>query len=611
MPTAAVSTLGAMRSRLLPALLVAGAALALVAAPALSASASSASPSAPVDTNDFTITSFDAVYELGRTDDGQSTLGVTETIVAQFPDFDQNHGPLRAIPSSYDGHPTQVRVQSVTDESGADIDYDQSFEDGNVVLKIGDPDEYVRGEQTYVIAYTMTDVTRYFADKGDDEFYWDTNGLLWDQPFGSVTARVVLDDDLQAALTGDASCYFGGDGSTDECEIAETDDGYEATVSDLGPRQNMSVAIGFEPGTFAAAKFDFFAYAPLPLLIGLGASIAALIAAIALRVGRLGDAKGTGIVIAQYEPPQGIGLFLAANLVGKAKRGMAAAIVDLAVRRHIRIVEREGSDAFGVQRVDDRGLSGAEQRVESALLAGYQPEGDVRWLVKNDATLGTQVVAMTKEAANEAISRGLRRKPGAGPIVLVGLVGLLGFLFCMGGAVIGTTEVALGLGIFGAILTAFLGITIVIMLAGRRPLTTEGALVKEHLEGLREYIRLAEADRLQMLQSVSGAERVAGANGGPDVVKIYEKVLPYAVLFGLEKEWAGELAKYYDETPPDWYSGSNVGAFQVGVFASSIGSLSSNVSTSFSGSAASSSSGGSSGGGSSGGGGGGGGGGGW
>jgi uncharacterized membrane protein len=129
--------------------------------------------------------------------------------------------------------------------------------------------------------------------------------------------------------------------------------------------------------------------------------------------------------------------------------------------------------------------------------------------------------------------------------------------------------------------------------------------LKEHLEGLKEFIRVAEADRLQMLQSVSGAERVTTTDGAA-IVKIYERLLPYAVLFGLEKEWAEEISKYYDTNPPDWYSGTS--AFSAGAFAAGVSSFSSTVSTSYSGSSGSSSSGGGGGGGSSGGGGGGGGG---
>ena len=40
------------------------------------------------------------------------------------------------------------------------------------------------------------------------------------------------------------------------------------------------------------------------------------------------------------------------------------------------------------------------------------------------------------------------------------------------------------------------------------------------------------------------------------MVKLYEKLLPYAAIFGLEKSWMNELERYYklDETlQPDWY----------------------------------------------------------
>ena len=53
-----------------------------------------------------------------------------------------------------------------------------------------------------------------------------------------------------------------------------------------------------------------------------------------------------------------------------------------------------------------------------------------------------------------------------------------------------------------------------VALADVRPLTEHGREPRDHLEGLRLYIRLAEADRLRVLQSPSGAlrvERPAGA----------------------------------------------------------------------------------------------------
>ena len=113
-----------------------------------------------------------------------------------------------------------------------------------------------------------------------------------------------------------------------------------------------------------------------------------------------------------------------------------------------------------------------------------------------------------------------------------------------------------------------------------------------------------------MSQSPERAEKVdiKDPTKPAQLVKLYERVLPYAVLFGQEKEWSKRLGEYYARTnsSPDWYTGNT--AFNAVVFSSMMSNFSTAVSTT---SASSSSTGGSSGGGSSGGGGGGGGGGGW
>ena len=174
----------------------------------------------------------------------------------------------------------------------------------------------------------------------------------------------------------------------------------------------------------------------------------------------------------------------------------------------------------------------------------------------------------------------------------------------------GDNGAGIAFGVIGANAGAWIAVLVFGLISGLRPLTAEGSKLYDQLIGLKLYIQLAEADRLQMLQSISGADKVTTSDGN-QIVKIYERLLPYAVLFGLEKEWSAELAKYYGTTSPDWYSGSNtafdVAAFSTGIAAFSAASVSTTSSTSSS-SGGFSSSGGSGGGGSSGGGGGGGGG---
>ncbi|GHF19238.1 DUF2207 domain-containing protein [Pseudolysinimonas yzui] len=630
------------------ALLVAVGALILVAAGTAPAAADphdgpDAPPVVALDAagsgvDDFEFASFDAVYELSRDGSGRSQLHTVETLVAVFPEYDQNRGIRRALVTDYKGHSTSIDIVSVTDGNGVPRPYEVTGDGEFTLVTIAVPQgQYVHGEQTYVIEYTQSDVTSTETDLADgvtrDEFYWDTNGTGWAQPFGEVSATIRVHADLVPALTGEAFCYYGYEGSSDQCEIDNDGDGeFSATVRDLFAYQNMTLVIAFEEGTFAGAPF--WAYVPILALIAAALVLFGLIFALVVRFVFWRDAKGRGIVIAQYEPPAGLSMMLAANIAGNPKKGMAATIVDLAVQKNLRIIEHDQgwSKVFGVQKLSSADLAPDEQRVMGALfsvnpfsmggllpglknllsLGGSTPppaadaNGEVRWLTKGDTVLGQQVVALTKSIEREAEAGGLRRKPSWRPmLIVVGAMVLAGILLLIQTIVGGESEISIITGVVGLNAVPWIAIFAAGILTRRRPLTSKGAELKEHLDGLREFIRVAEADRLQMLQSVSGAERISTSDTTA-IIKIYEKLLPYAVIFGLEKQWAEEIAKYYDTNPPDWYSGPS--GFHVAAFAAGISTLSSSVSTSYASSSGSSSSGGGGGGGSSGGGGGGGGG---
>jgi uncharacterized membrane protein YgcG len=631
--------------RTLRALLLAVGALVLIASGATPAFADTDPDAPPVvaldaagsGVDDFEFASFDAVYELSRDGGGRSQLHTVETLVAVFPDYDQNRGIRRALVTNYKGHSTSIDIVAVTDGNGVPRSYEVTGEGEFTMLTIAVPQgQYVHGEQTYVIEYTQSDVTATSTDLRDgvtrDEFYWDTNGTGWAQPFGEVSATVRVHADLVPAISGQTYCYYGYDGSSDQCDLDGDDGEYRATVRDLFAYQNMTVVVSFAEGTFAGAPF--WTYVPILALIAIALVIFGLIYALVVRFVFWRDAKGRGIVIAQYEPPAGLSMMLAANIAGNPKKGMAATIVDLAVQKNLRILEHDQgwSKVFGVQKLSSADLAPDEQRVMGALfsinpfsvggilpglknllsLGGSTPQpipdegGEVRWLTKGDTVLGQQVVALTKSIEREAEAGGLRRKPSWRPmLIVVGAMVLAGILLLIQTIVGGESEISIITGVVGLNAVPWIAIFAAGILTRRRPLTAKGAELKEHLDGLREFIRVAEADRLQMLQSVSGAERVSTSDTAA-IVKIYEKLLPYAVIFGLEKEWAQELGKYYDTNPPDWYSGST--GFHIGAFSAGLASMSSSVSTSYSSSSGSSSSGGGGGGGSSGGGGGGGGG---
>jgi uncharacterized membrane protein YgcG len=636
-------------------------AAALVAAPALAASgatgelagdttsadsalaASAPLAAVPADVDDFTFASFDAVFELSRDAAKRSVLETTETLVAVFPEYDQNRGIRRAIPLDYDGHPTDIRVESVTDEDGTPRPYEVAEDEEGVFLLITiAADDYVHGEQSYVISYRQQNVTLQPDDAPIDEFYWDVNGTGWAQPFGRVRAEVRMSPDVAAGLNGDTACYRGWQGSGTPCEsltTTETDPpAVIAEAASLGPYENLTVAIGFEQGTFVP-RDDSFAASPAAIAGAVAAGLTglALVAAIVLRATRWRNHPGRGTIIAQYEPPEGVSAMVAADLVGHPEKGVTATILERAVDGELRVVET-GRKKYAVEFVGGEPGDAHARSVVSALFRGHPVPGASRQLKSSDTALGRRLLSIRQSVTKGVARSGLRRKPDPGLRLL------------LAAAAIGGATLSVVLGIFaiddrrgGAwpailfILAIVAALATVVLVANVRPLTERGRELRDHLEGLRLYIRLAEADRLRVLQSPSGALRVerpsaaspaaastAGASADaatttatatsaatldPAVVlKLNERLLPYAVLFGLEREWSRVLAELYEARgeEPTWYSGRS--GFDAGSFGVALSSFSSASSSSWSGSSSSSSSSGSSGGGSSGGGGGGGGG---
>ena len=579
----------------------------------LAGSALGAVTGGPVRTgvNDFTFDSFDVEYRLGRDSDGHSTLLTTETLVARFPDFDQNRGIRRSLPATYQGHTTSLRVLSVTDGDGSPRQHDVEYGSGIVDIIAAVPEgRYVRGEQTYVITYAQRDVVDFFANSGAEEFYWNLSGTDWAQPFGRVSGRVVLQDGLSGALLDQESCYRGYAGSTDRCALARTSDNFAVDELALGPYQTVTIAIGFAPGTFTLFD-DSYAATPWAWLqlLGVVLAIGAAVAALVLRVTRYRDEPGRPVIVAEYLPPPGLNLLEAAVLTRRRSRAVASQLVDFAVRRVITIIESPATwlrwrDTWMLRLESADGVDGEERNLLKYFFPGLVAGNEHQLSAKNTSLSQSIQTQMTRMGSN-VVARGWRyRIPARHSALLPGLA-IVASIVVFGTAVVMTEE-----GRGGNLPWLFIGVPVLaVVIIGaclwRTPLTAKGAERVDHLKGLEVYIKLAEADRMRVLQSPEGAEREpVDATSTDERLKLIERLLPWAVLTNHEREWAKQLGEFYTEGEgPSWFSSTR--AFSVTGFAAGVGSVSSTLSSSYSGS---SSSGGSSGGGSSGGGGGGGGG---
>jgi len=537
--------------------------------------------------NDFTIPIFEGDYYLSRAASHISHLRVHEHLVVQFPDFDQNHGIIRAIPSSYDKHGLNLHIQSVTDTAGRTINYTSSAENDNLVLKIGDAGTYVRGQQTYNLDYTMDNVTA--ANSGYDGLFWDINGDQWPQSFGSVIARFHLAGDLTSTLTPDGSrCFTGAAGSVAQnCTTTTAAPGAPetqvtfATTRGLEPNETLTTEMRFAAGTFAAYKM------PPGELLSLIATIiflyilpSLLTLAIVIRQWRKygRDPKDAAVIIAQYLPPKNLSVLGSSGLLLEKfqPKAISAQIIDLAVRHYLKIYEvtleklLKDTTAFEVELIRDPADLRTEEAAVVTLLFGASPAISQRVnldslknkLYTQAKTIGDDV---TQQLANDGF---FRSNPVKAKLPYA----------TAGGAL-------LIISIFVHLPLPYTGVLVlpgIILLIGAKimPARTQlGVDTRDYLLGLKLYMKMAEADRLNMLQSPHGelTEKI-DINDTTQLVKLYERLLPYAMLFGIEKDWAKEFAGLYQQQP-DWYVGNS--AFSAGYFAGSISSFSAQSVSSF------------------------------
>lgn len=545
-----------------------------------------ASVAAPSDTSDFTFDSFDATYELSRDPSGHAQLTVTETIVARFPDFDQNRGIIRAIPDNYRGVPLHTSVESIVDENGNDVYYETDSSDDFVELALG-TDDFVYGATTYVITYTQRDVVGDFSQTSSEEFYWDVNGTGWDQPFGRVSAEVIIDPSIESELSGDAACYLGASGDAGSCELDQSGNTFTASGTDLGPRENLTVAIGFTPGTFVIPEptltppedigpkvipAGIHALSGIPIL----ASIGAIVAAAVMRVRSGRDTPGRGTIIPEYSEPKDITILQSAELLGRKNSGLPAALVRLAVRGNIRILAYrvlEGSTApYSLQLLSTDRADDSDLRMLNALFGTGAAAGTIKPFGVYDATLSGAFSRISAEQAPSLIRDGFRTPPKSKAMAaaLPALLGLGVFLSFIAITIQGTTYGNVSPVLVFALFACLIGAVITGILSIRKPLLTQkGAYAEEYLQGMRVYLDLAEKDRFAVLQSPQGAERIDVGNN-LEVIKLYEKLLPWAVLWGVEDQWMRELAVKVEleQLQPQWYVGTN--GFDSAMFSSTV-----------------------------------------
>ncbi len=612
------------------------------------------------------ILKFDSNIAVAR--DG--TLDVTETIHVRVENIRINHGIYRDIPTKYPatgGRRVKVGFE-LTDTwlDGQVEPYKVETLTNGVRIRIGSADRTVSpGEHVYTIRYRASRMIGRFD--GYDELYWNATGNTWDFPIDRASATVTLPS---PARFGQRAAYTGPQGSTESsARVASEEPGSIRfdTTRPLYSHEGLTIAVAFPKDVVAAPSESdrmgwFLSDWGPPFAGALG--LAAILGYLFYAWNKAGRDPRAGTVVPLFSPPDELSPAAMRYIVKQSfdNRAFAAALVDAAVKGHVRQVEEDGGWFSGnerrIERIETPGATPLAAPEQSALNRLVSPNESIVMEQKNHATFSSSIKALgTRFAAAYDGKLFLRNygwmgaavvifvaalwlaaatvvlAEGAGSQLLVLLsaagmaIGALIFhaapkektsgrcLLHLLALAFGGIGVAFGLPLIPQALTTGNWLPLAIPLIGlpfvissffwMSAPTKEGRGVLDRIAGFKQYLSITERDRLDRMQAPE------------DTLELFERYLPYAIALDVENRWAdrytGLLAAAAAAPGASqgfaWYSGSSSPWNDSGGFVDSIGSsLASSVSSA---STAPGSSSGSGGGGSSGGGGGGGGGGGW
>ena len=590
-------------------------------------------------------------------------LDVTETIRVKVEQFGTiKHGILRDFPTSYtrpDGSRVVVgfTVQSVTLD-GANEPWSTEAMTNGVRVRIGSATTTLSAaEHEFIIRYRTNRQIGFFP--GYDELYWNATGNGWTFAIDVAEARIRLPDAVPFEQT---AVYTGPQGATGkDAAIVGRQPGVIMfqTTRPLLPKSGLTVAASWQKGVVTAPtstqEAQWWLTDNLPAAVA-GLGLLGIVAYYLFAWLRVGRGPPAGTIIPLFAPPEGMSA-AAVRYVERMRfddRCFTAAIIDLGVNGQIRLTGT-GKQTTIMSRPGNKAMPPPETDAKNKLFAG---DSSIELTQANYKPL-----CAAKNALKEGLKQTYDGKLFVDNYAWSGLgLVLVIALFLATGALIGLTYDANRANalIFGSVMPLFpivaglsmirkarlserwrtlqtiIGVILIVLfgLAGRAliatvahgpidyvpvvaayvlaPLavfgfhwlqapTATGRTIMDRIEGFRQYLGVAEEDRLNAL------------NPPDKTPELFERFLPYAIALDAEIIWATRFAAVLAAAGASaavgtWYQGNQWANDPVG-FSHELGSaLAQTISSA---SSPPGSDGGSGGGGSSGGGGGGGGGSGW
>jgi hypothetical protein len=499
-------------------------------------------------------------------------LHVTEVIDYDF-GFASRHGIYRYIPVRlpYDNKYDRIYpISNITVSGSAGTPTKTKITDdgANKAIRIGDPERTINGAHQYTIKYDVRGAFNHFDDH--EELYWNVVPTEWNPPVVKQAVEATVNFPVATTKLG---CFAGPPHSTLPCDAA-TGSGTPSVLfaaHALGPDGGLTIVAAIPPGSIGAVepildeRWSFSrAFAATPATVGIASALTALVVGLVGRLlwrhGRdrrllaggtseepvpMFDHEGTPVL---YRPPEELRPAQVGVLIDERADpiDVTASIVDLGVRGYLRIEEIPDKGLFSKtdwRLVKQDGDRAALQPYEERLYNALFDDRDSVLLSELKHHFSNDLRKIQDDLYRDCVARKwfVRR-----PDVTRGMWFGIGFgLFLVGGATVGLVAAFSHAGL--AVLPLALAGLIVMAAHRRMPARTgTGTSTLAQVLGFRRFLTTAQTERLQFAEEEG----------------IFAKYLPFAIVFGVTKQWAKRFEGLDAASPAmggmGWYVGPHV-----------------------------------------------------
>lgn len=491
-----------------------------------------------------------------------SSLLITENIIADCGDLPNKHGIFRIIPikaiTPNKTISTPIKLISITDFNGISYKY-STIEDGDTITwKIGDANKTVNGVNNYRIIYKIENAIR-FDNQEFDEFYWNILGNFWEIDVENFRAKINFPEEVNRDNTS-INAYAGTFGQN---TIDLT--GYRWNLNNileifnaqtLKPGQGITVSATFPKNIFSPYKPKFNFFVLLPFIL----SVITLIVCYLIwnKFGK--DPKIKKTIVPEFEIPENLSPVQIGALMnfGKLKNNfISATIINLAVKGFIAIEEITSKNLFlsakdfKIKKIKSDAKINNLDKIELMVLNELFEDKNEILLSSLKNRFYKSVSEIAKVVKDDLIEKDLIGKKGLSMQIAFLIIGLITIF----------TPLFFIFGISGIIIFIFS------FLMPKR--TIKGAELNWRIKGFKLYMETAEKYRQQFNEKEN----------------IFEKFLPYAMIFGITKLWVQKIEKIYGKEyinnyHPMWFVGPNFASFNISNFTSNIENISNKISSS-------------------------------